>query len=325
MLRLIPQDDTRDSRLLVGIDTFDDAGVYQLSPELALVQTVDYFTPVVDNPRDWGRIAAANALSDIYAMGATPVTALNLLSFPVGKVDLAVAAEVLAGGAEKVRQAGAVLVGGHSIQDDEPKFGLAVTGIVHPDRVVTNARARPGDCLVLTKPIGIGIVTTALKRGLLSPQSEARVTAVMAALNRGASEAMLAAGAHAATDVTGFGLLGHMWEMARASGVGMEVSASAVPVLEDTLAMLREGALPGGSRANRAYLEAEGAVAYSGEVEESSRAVLTDANTSGGLLIAVPEEKCPRLVELLKAHQTLTQAIIGRVTGEHPGQIHILL
>jgi selenide,water dikinase len=295
-----------------------------LSPDTALVQTVDFFTPIVDNPRDWGRVAAANALSDIYAMGATPITALNLLSFPVGRLDLAVAAEVLAGGLEKVCESGAYLIGGHSIEDDEPKFGLAVTGIVHPDRIVTNAGAKPGDCLVLTKPIGIGIVTTAIKRGFLASDGERRVTELMAMLNRGASEAMVAAGANAATDITGFGLMGHMWEMARASGVGMEVSADDVPVLEETLAMLQKGALPGGSRANRAHLETEGAVVFSAEVEEPSRAILTDANTSGGLLIAVPQDRCGRLLELLRANRTPAQAVIGRVTAEHAGQIHIL-
>jgi selenide,water dikinase len=309
--------------LLVGLDTFDDAGVYRISDDLALVQTVDFFTPVVDDPFDWGRIAAANALSDIYAMGAVPVTALNLLSFPVGKLDLAVAARILAGGLAKVNEAGALLLGGHSIDDPEPKYGLAVTGFVHPDKVVTNAGARPGDCLVLTKPIGVGIVTTALKRGLLSPAAEAHVTEIMATLNRGAMEAMVAAGAHAATDITGFGLLGHLWELARASGVGLDLSAAAVPVLPETYGMLAAGALPGGSKANRQYLESEGAVAFDPEVDEASRAIMTDANTSGGLVISIPNEQCAGLLALLEAKGTPARAVIGRVSADRPGLIRV--
>ena len=314
---------TRDPRLLVGLETFDDAGVYRISDDLALVQTVDFFTPIVDDPFDWGRIAAANALSDIYAMGAVPATALNLLSFPVGKLDLAVAAQILAGGLAKVNEAGALLLGGHSIDDPEPKYGLAVTGFVHPDEVVSNAGAQPGDCLVLTKPIGVGIITTALKRGLLSPASVAHVTEVMATLNRGAMEAMVATGAHAATDITGFGLLGHLWEMARASGVGLDVSAGAVPVLPETRDMLAAGALPGGSKANRQYLESEGAVAFDPEVAEADRAILTDANTSGGLVIAIAAEQCAELLALLEGKGTPARAVIGRVSGDGPGLIRV--
>ena len=323
MLCLLPQANQADPRLLVGLDTFDDAGVYELTPEIALVQTVDFFTPVVDDPYDWGRVAAANALSDVYAMGARPVTALNLLSFPVGQLDLAVAAEILRGGLDKIREAGAVLVGGHSIQDDEPKYGLCVTGLVHPQRVITNAAARAGDLLVLTKPIGSGIVTTAAKRGWLDAAGAARVTEVMAHLNRGAAEAMIAVGAHAATDVTGFGLLGHAWEMARASGVGLEVEASAVPLIEDTLRWLDQGALPGGSRSNRRYLDDQAAVLWDEAVGEPLRAVLTDANTSGGLLIAVAESAAGHLVHLLADQGTLARAVIGRAVADHPGQIRV--
>jgi len=303
------------------MDSLDDAGVFQLAPDLAIVQTVDYMTPVVDDPRDWGRVAAANALSDVYAMGATPVTALNLLNFPAGHLDLAVAIEILQGGGEKVLEAGAVVVGGHSVQDEEPKYGLAVTGIVHPDRIVTNARAVPGDLLVLTKPIGIGIITTALKRGYLNTAEIDLVTHTMASLNRAAMEAMVEAGAHAATDVTGFGLLGHAWELACASGIGMEIEAAAVPVLEPTWEMLAHGALPGGSRANRQYLADQGAVEFAGGVPEELRAILTDANTSGGLLIAVAEKDCPRLLALLEKGRTQARSVIGRVTGDHPRRI----
>jgi len=313
----------RDPRLLVGLDTFDDAGVYRISDDLALVQTVDFFTPIVDDPYDWGRIAAANALSDIYAMGAVPVTALNLLSFPVGKLDLAIAARILEGGLAKVQEAGVVLLGGHSIDDAEPKYGLAVTGFVHPDKIVTNAGARPGDCIVLTKPIGIGIVTTALKRGMLDREGELRVTELMATLNNTAMQAMVAARAHAATDITGFGLLGHLWEMARASGVSLDLTASAVPVLPETFDAVAAGAVPGGSKANRAHLEAEGAVVFDPDVAETARVVLTDANTSGGLAIAVAPERCGLLLEMLTQHGTPAQAVIGRVASDAPGLIRV--
>lgn len=275
----------------------------------------------MDDPRDWGRVAAANALSDVYAMGATPLTALNLLSFPAGRLDLAVAAEILQGGAEKVEEAGAVILGGHSIEDDEPKYGLAVTGVVRPDRIITNAAAVPGDVLVLTKPIGTGIVTTALKRGYLDAAGTSLVTETMAALNRAAMEAMVEAGAHAATDVTGFGLLGHAWEMACASGAGLEIQAEMVPVLEPTWEMLARGAVPAGSRSNRRYLADQQAVEFSDGVGEEHRAVLTDANTSGGLLIAVAEDACPLLLDLLEKGNTPARAVVGRAVAGHPRRI----
>lgn len=305
------------------LESLDDAGVFRLAPDLAIVQTVDFFTPVVDDPRDWGRIAAANALSDVYAMGATPVTALNILSFPAGRLDLAVAAEILQGGSEKVQEAGAVILGGHSIEDDEPKYGLAVTGLVHPDRIVGNSGALPGDVLVLTKPLGTGIVTTALKRGYLDAEQIGLVTETMAALNRDAMEAMVAVGAHAATDVTGFGFLGHAWEMARASNVGVEIDVSAVPVLDAAWEMVARGAIPGGSRANRKYLADQQAVDFAGDVDEHWRVVLTDANTSGGLLISVAENACPRMLELLDCGKTPAVAVVGRVVGGHRKRIRV--
>jgi selenide,water dikinase len=313
-----------DPNVIVGAETFDDAGVYRLTPDIALVQTVDYFTPVVDDPYDFGRVAAANALSDIYAMGARPLTALNLLNFPTGKLDLAIATEILRGGCDKVLEAGAALLGGHSVQDDEPKYGLAVTGVVHPDRVVTNAGARPGDLLVLTKPIGTGIVTTAGKRGMLSGQAAHEVVELMATLNRGAAEAMLLAGAHACTDVTGFGMLGHLWEMARASGLGMVVESSSVPVLGGTEELLAAGALPGGSSANRRHLAQQGAVIFEPGVSEAAQAILTDANTSGGLLIAIAPERLEALLSALAAHAAPARAVIGRTVAAHPGQIRVL-
>ncbi|MGH2979096.1 MAG: selenide, water dikinase SelD, partial [Solirubrobacterales bacterium] len=241
--------------LLVGADTYDDAGVYRLSDELALVQTVDFFTPIVDDPRDFGRIAAANALSDVYAMGARPVTALNLVAFSLERVGGEVLAEILAGGAEVARRAGVAIVGGHSIDDPEPKYGLAVTGVVHPGRVVRNSTARAGDVLFLTKPVGGGAVATAAKRGIAPAALVRECTDVMTTLNSDAAAAALSVGPSAMTDVTGFGLLGHLHEMALASGVGAHVDGGAVPALAGVLELLAAGAIAGGSRRNREWVE----------------------------------------------------------------------
>ncbi len=322
--------------LLVGLDTGDDAGVYRLTEELALVQTVDYFTPVVDDPYAFGQIAAANALSDLYAMGARPLTALNIVGFPIKKLPHAVLGQILCGGADKLAEAGCALLGGHSIDDAEPKYGLAVTGVVHPAKAVTNGGAMAGDALVLTKPIGIGIVTTAHKRGLASPATVERVTALMATLNKAASGAMVDAGASACTDITGFGLLGHASEMARASGVGLEIRAAAVPILEETWEFLRAGAIPGGSKANLEFITAAdpvgggGAAAEGGPLVEFAagvtgemRAVLADACTSGGLLISITESRLEKLLGLLAAKGVETRAVIGRAVAEHPGRIMV--
>lgn len=305
----------------MGLETSDDAGVYRLNSEQAIVQTVDFFTPVVDDPYAFGQIAAANALSDIYAMGAKPLTAMNLVSFPIGKLSKDILAKILLGGGEKIREAGAVLVGGHSIDDPEPKYGLSVTGIVHPDRILSNAKAEPGDFLVLTKPLGIGIITTGIKRGIVSPEAEAEVIQVMAALNKGAAEAAISAGVHAATDVTGFGLLGHLHEMLEASGCRAEVFADAVPVLESVWNCIEQKAIPGGSQANRRYLE--DTVDFAPEVPEELRIVLFDAITSGGLLLAVPEERVALLLDKLNSNRTLAGAVVGRVLEGRPGRIAI--
>src|SRR3954454_519368 len=245
-----------DPRVLVGSETADDAGVFRVTDDLALVQTVDFFTPIVDDPYAFGRIAATNALSDIYAMGATPVTCLNLVAYPIEALGPEVLAEILRGGADAAQAAGASVVGGHSIDDPEPKYGMAVTGTVHPDRLLTNAGGRAGDVLVLTKPVGAGAVATAIKRGLASGEVVDRAIAVMTTLNATASEQALAAGAHAATDVTGFGLLNHLNELALASGVAAEIDAGAVPAIEGVLELLGEGgAIAGGTRRNRAHAE----------------------------------------------------------------------
>jgi len=277
-----------DPRILVGLDTFDDAGVFAVSDELALVQTVDFFAPIVDDPYAFGQIAAANALSDVYAMGGEPLTALNIVGFPVGKLPLEALTEILRGADEKLREAGAVVVGGHSVIDDEVKFGLAVTGRVDPRLMLTNARAAVGDRLVLTKPIGTGILATAAKRGDLEPRDEAVLIQTMARLNRDASLAARAAGARCATDVTGFGLLGHASHIARARGVTLLVRAGAVPALPGVRAALARGVRTGGAERNRAYLEP---LVDWRDTDSVDREILLDPQTSGGLLLALPPSR----------------------------------
>jgi selenide,water dikinase len=286
LLAQLPRTD--DEHLLVGFDTADDAAVYRVAPDLAVVTTADFFTPIVDDPYAFGQIAAANALSDVYAMGARPVTALNLVAFSVEKLGGEILAEILRGGHDKVTEAGVALAGGHSIDDPEPKYGLAVTGVVHPDALVRNSTARAGDDLWLTKPIGGGAATTALKREIAPPGLEERVVEVMARLNAGAAAEAVAAGATAMTDVTGFGLLGHLHELASASGVNAEVEAGAVPALEGVEALLAgsEPPIAGGTRRNREWVEPS--VAWDPEVPEERRWLLCDAMTSGGLLVALP-------------------------------------
>lgn len=302
-----------DDDVLLGLDTPDDAGVYLLDSERALVQTVDYFTPVVDDPVEFGRVAAANALSDVYAMGATPLTALNLAGFPEDDLPLSVLHGILQGSSEILQEAGVHLLGGHTIDDAEPKFGLAVTGIVHPDCLVRINGAVPGDVLILTKPLGVGVMTTGIKRGLVSEEGIRRVVEVMTALNREASEVMVAVGVHAATDVTGFGLLGHGTEMADASGCSLEIYDGQVPILEDAVALAEEGVFPGGTRSNLAYLEEENKVVFSDGVPQYRRLLLADAITSGGLLIACPAEKSDELITQMKG-AGVQAALIGRVS-----------
>lgn len=288
---------THHPDLLVGIDTSDDAGVYRIAPDRGLVQTVDFFTPVVDHPRDWGRIAAANALSDVYAMGGNPLTALQMIGWPREKLDFALAAEVIEGGAEVMAEAGCTIVGGHSIDDLEPKYGFAVTGEVRlPGGLVTNAGGRPGDGLVLTKPIGTGIIATAIKRAVCPPEVAAEAVRWMTTLNRAASVAMVSAGVSAATDVTGFGLLGHLAEINRASGTGARLDAGAVPVIDGAWDLLEAGMFPGGSIRNLKAV----AGFVSGDTDDPVTRMLADAQTSGGLLIAVAEGAVTRLLEALE-------------------------
>lgn len=307
--------------LLVGTDTSDDAGVYRLNDELALVQTLDFFTPIVDDPYSFGQIAAANALSDIYAMGGKPLTVLNIVAFPISVLDKSILADILRGAADKVQEAGATLVGGHSIDDKEPKFGLSVTGLIHPDKVRTNAAARVGDKLILTKPIGVGILTTSIKKDQLSSEETTRLINVMSKLNKTAAEIMESYDVHACTDVTGFGLLGHASEMAKGSGLGLNIYQGEVPLLPRVRELAEAGFIPGGTKNNFAHLE--GSILYPEEMDQISRYILCDAVTSGGLLISVAAEHSEQLLtELIVAG--VEAAMIGEVTEEHPGQIKVI-
>jgi selenide, water dikinase len=302
-----------DPDLLVGVSTSDDAGVYRLREDLALVQTADFFTPIVDDPYDFGRIAATNALSDVYAMGGRPVSALNLVAWSVEDLGSEMLGEVLRGGHDVVSAAGAVTLGGHTIDDPEPKYGLAVTGVVDPAELITNAGGRAGDALVLTKPVGGGTVTTALKKGLASDDVLAAAVAVMTELNAEAAEAAREAGAHAMTDVTGFGLLGHLHELTLASGVAAVLEAEAVPAIDGALELLEDDrAIAGGSRNNRRY--AEEFAFFDPGVSEGRRRLLTDAMTSGGLLVALHPG---RAVEL-------AGPVIGRLVEGQPGTITVV-
>lgn len=311
-----------DADLLVGLDTSDDAGVYRLSDDLALVQTVDFFTPVVDDPYVFGQIAAANALSDVYAMGGRPLTVLNLVGFPVSRLDKGILVEILRGGADKVREAGATIVGGHSIDDAEPKFGMAVTGIVSPKAMWTNAGARPDDVLILTKPVGVGIVTTAIKRQKATDDMIRRVQEVMVALNKTAAEVAAGFSVHACTDVTGFGLLGHAAEIARASGVGIRILADRVPVLPGTWELAEQGVVPGGTRNNEAWLADW--VDYHPSVPPVLRTILCDAVTSGGLLLCVAKDRAEELVEALRKAGVADSAAIGEIIEGPAGRIEVL-
>jgi selenide,water dikinase len=298
-----------DPDLLVGFDTSDDAAVYRLSDELAIVTTTDFFTPIVDDPYDFGRIAATNALSDVYAMGGRPLTALNLVAWSLEELGGEMLREVLRGGSDVAAAAGVAIAGGHSIDDREPKYGLAVTGVVHPERLVRNSTGQAGDELWLTKPVGGGVCSTAAKRGIDPPGLMARFVDVATVLNSDAAEAALRAGTSAMTDVTGFGLLGHLHELARASGVAAEVDAGAVPSIEGVLDLLgaAEPPVAGGTRRNREWVEPH--VDWHADVPEERRWLLCDAMTSGGLLVAAPPGA------------ELPGALIGRLTGGEPGRI----
>ena len=295
--------------LLVGLDSPDDAAVWRIDSQRALVITTDFFTPVVDDPYDYGAIAAANALSDIYAMGGQPFLALNIAALPPD-LPAEICGAILKGGADKAREAGVALVGGHTIQDKEPKYGLVAVGFVHPERMMTKAGARPGDFLVLSKPLGFGTVTTALKRGLAEPADVLEVVGWMKRLNRRAAELALETGARAATDITGFSLLGHAWEMAAASGVGLRIRFSQTPVLQCARKYAEEWIFPGGSSDNRLYFSTH--VRFPESIREVDQMLLFDAQTSGGLLLAVPAESLAKM--LTKAKETSQELwVIGEV------------
>lgn len=305
----------------MGIDTGDDAAVYRLTDQLALVQTVDYFTPIVDDPYDFGAIAAANSLSDVYAMGGRPLTALNIVGFPSRTLPLKILARILLGGAEKCREAGCTVVGGHTIDDEEPKFGLAVTGLIEPGKAITNAAARPGDVLVLTKPLGTGIVATAIKRELADVATVRVATRTMATLNAAASEAALAVGVNACTDVTGFGLLGHLAGMCRGSRVGAVLSAGAAPVLPGVFDLIRKGSVPGGTRRNLENVARR--VRWARNVPEELRLLLADAQTSGGLLLSVPAGRAAALVRLLEERGVPVVARLGEIVEDPDARIRV--
>lgn len=301
---------------------YADAGVYRISEEKALVQTVDFFTPVVDDPYLFGQIAAANSFSDLYAMGARPLTALNLVCFPAGTQPLKILEQILLGGFDKIKEAGAALIGGHSVEDDEPKYGLSVTGLVDPRRMITSAGARPGDLLFLTKPLGSGIIATAMKGDQLTAAEAAETLQGMAALNAGAAEAAVEVGVAAVTDITGFGLLGHLHELLTASGVGAAIDGAAVPLYPGTAEMAARGLIPGGAYRNMNYFQKW--VRWSGGEPENDerRLIFSDPQTSGGLLIAVSPERAQALSAAL-ARRGVNNDRIGKIIADIPGNIAV--
>jgi selenide,water dikinase len=301
-----------NDNVLVGYGAADDAGVYKLREDLAIVQTVDFFTPIVDDPYDYGRIAAANAISDVYAMGGTPISALNIAAFP-DDLDLAILERILCGGASIAKEAGVAIVGGHTIRSDEPKYGMAVTGTIDPRRIVRNSGAKPGDALVLTKPLGTGVMATARKRNAIDATTMAQAIGWMTTLNRGAAEAMLATGVNAATDITGFGLLGHAGELSRASGVQLVIAAAAVPEMSGVRALIGEGCVSSGT-SNNMLAHAE-FTTFDADVDEVTRTLLSDAQTSGGLLIAVAPDRLETLLDHLRARGALDAVIGGAREG----------
>ncbi|MGY0693510.1 selenide, water dikinase SelD [Virgibacillus sp. FSP13] len=319
VLRSLPPT-VQNPNLLVGLDTSDDAGVYKLNDDTALVQTVDFFTPIVDDPYSFGQVAAANAISDVYAMGGTPITALNIVAFPIFTLDKSILAEILRGAGDKLAEAGVALVGGHSIDDKEPKFGLAVTGTVHPDKVRTNTGAKPGDKLILTKPIGVGIYSTSIKNDLLSEEEVSRVTEVMTTLNKTASETMGAYDVHACTDVTGFGLLGHASEMAQGSNVEIQINAGSVPILPRVKELAESGAVPGGTKNN--FDHVKDIVTFPETMDQIDKWMLCDAVTSGGLFISVADEDADSLLSDL-LEKGVEAEIVGEVVDGNSGQITV--
>jgi selenide,water dikinase len=313
VLRQIPK--LHDPNVIIGYDESDDSAVYKISDELAIVQTVDYFTPIVDDPYTFGLISATNALSDIYAMGAKPIMALNIAGFPVDKLPLEILVEILRGGADKAKEAGIPITGGHTIDDNEPKYGMVVTGLVHPDKIVANSGAKAGDVLILTKPIGTGIITTAMKEDIAPSDVAEEAIKVMSMLNKSASECMIEIGVNACTDITGFGLLGHLYEMISASKVGAEVSLQNVPIIDGTWKLADDLIIPAGSIRNHEFLGDN--IVWDESISYEYQMILCDAQTSGGLLISVSEDKSKILIDHLNTVGTLASAVIGRIIDQN--------
>lgn len=305
----------------MGLEKADDAGVYKVSDDLALIQTVDFFTPIVDDPYGFGQIAAANALSDVYAMGGVPKTAMNLVAFPLKDMDMSVLRQIIRGGMDKIKEAGVVLVGGHSVEDKELKYGLSVTGFIHPDRVLTKKNLQVGDRLILTKPLGTGIINTAIKGGLASKEITDTVTRLMATLNKDAAEIMEDYPVHACTDITGFGFLGHLAEMVVDSGAGIRIRANSVPILPQTLNYAGMGLVPAGAYKNREFFECH--VDFATGVDPLIQDILFDPQTSGGLLICIDGDRADGLLQALKQRGVHDAAIVGQVDSEPKEQIFV--
>jgi selenide,water dikinase len=310
-----------DPNVLVGLEGADDAGVYRIADDLAIIQTVDFFTPIVDDPFRFGQIAAANALSDIYAMGGEPKTAMNLVAFPSDQMDISVLRAILEGGLDKMKEAGVVLLGGHSVQDKELKYGLSITGFVHPDRVIQNTGLKTGDQLILTKPLGTGIINTAIKGNIASPNVIEAVTRLMATLNRAAADVMKTYPVSACTDVTGFGLLGHLAEMLSRASIGVRLESRAVPVIPEALEYAKSGFIPGGTFKNKSFRSSM--VSLAPHIDTLLTDILFDPQTSGGLLMGIASDAAGDLLRDLKAGGVTQAAIIGQVISQPAGKIII--
>ncbi|MFX0559210.1 selenide, water dikinase SelD [Tepidibacillus infernus] len=321
VLRYLPKQEFNEN-VLIGLETPDDAGVYKLSDDLALIQTVDFFTPIVDDPYMYGQIAAANALSDVYAMGGIPLTVMNIVGYPIHKLGPEMLAEILKGSADKIKEAGAILIGGHSTDNVEPLIGLSVTGTAHPNEIWTNHEAKPGDKLILTKPIGVGIQTKAIKDGVLDQKRIERVTEVMAFLNKYAAEAMKGYPVSAVTDVTGFGLLGHSLEMVQNTNVGLVIDSAKVEILDGTKELAINKHVPAGSRDNLKWVSQH--VIFEDHIDQYDQLLLADAVTSGGLLVALEGKAAEDLLQKMHGLGVKDAQIIGEVTDKHPGKIHVV-
>ena len=311
-----------NENVLVGLDRADDAGIYKISDEIALIQTVDFFTPIVDDPYWFGQIAAANALSDVYAMGGTPKTAMNLVAFPAKDLDLSILRQIIQGGIDKLAEADVVLIGGHSIEDQELKYGLSVTGIVHPTRILTKTNLNAGDCLVLTKPLGTGIINTAIKAGMASVELTEKVTRLMTSLNRDAVRVMSNFDINACTDVTGFGLIGHLVEMVCGSGTSARIFSDSVPLIAEAMGFAAMGLIPAGAYKNREFRETM--IEFAEAVPRARQDILFDPQTSGGLLIAVPGHQGNELVIALKDAGVHDAARIGEICNGTEEKIYVV-